>query len=92
VSANPAERETVITTSDADRVVSIWTAQAKFIRALRKEKAAREVRTGMFEGSEFAVFEVNTAQWNPVRGFKRTRTMSPEAKAAAAERLRKARA
>lgn len=91
MSANPAERETVITTSDADRTVTIWTAQAKYIRALRKEKAAKELKSGVFEGSEFALFEVSTAQWNPIRGFKRTRNMSDAARAAAAERLRKAR-
>lgn len=87
----PYERETSIVTSDGDTVVHIFTAQQKYIRKLRSTPGVTETQAGTSDGCEFAHFTVPAANWNPVSGVKRTRAMSPEARAAAAERLRQSR-
>ena len=88
--ATAEERETTITTSDADDVVRIWTGQRTYITKLRKNTNVREIKTGFFEGSEWAEFEVDSDKWNPVSGVKRAVNMTPEQRAATGERLRAA--
>lgn len=88
MSYTAAERETIVTVSDADEVVSIWTARRTDITKLRKNPKATEVETG----EHHSVFTIPADQWNPATGIKRTVNMSPEAKAAAAQRLEAARA
>lgn len=87
-----AERETVVTATDADDTVRIWTAQRKYISKLRKHPKVTELRTGTVDESEWAEFTVPSDQWNPVTGVKRVNTMSDSQKQATADRLALARA
>lgn len=82
-----AERETVITTSDDAMWVTFWTAQRKFITRLRKNPRVEEVRSGFYEGSEWAEFRVPSGQWNPATGVKRKSNLTEEQRRAASERL-----
>lgn len=52
------ERETIISFSDGDDTARIYTSQRKVLTKLRKNKAATEVKSGEFEGSQFATFEM----------------------------------
>lgn len=83
-----AERETVVTTSDGSGYVSIWTAQRKFITRLRKNPKAEEVKSGFYEGSEWAEFRIPSGEWNPATGIKRNNNLTEEQRRAASERLR----
>lgn len=85
-SLSAPERETVITTADDDSTVSVWTAQKRYITKLRADRDFTEVESGFYGTTEWAVFTIESARWSPV-GVKRTRKMSEEAKAVAAERL-----
>jgi hypothetical protein len=49
------ERETSAVTSDVDREVRIWSAQARYITNMRKHPV-REIRVGRVDGTEFAEF------------------------------------
>ncbi len=92
MSMDPAERETTITTSDADGSVRIWTAQRRHIGRLRRHPKFTEVATGTHDGSEWAEFTIPAADWNPASGAKRERApMSEEQRAQAAARLAAAR-
>lgn len=86
MSLSAFERETVVNSSDGDEVVRIWTAQRTFITKMRKEPAFTEVRCGTNEGTEWAEFTIPATKWSPV-GVRRSRTMTPEAKAEATARL-----
>lgn len=86
-----AERETVVTVSDADAVVHVWTARRVDITKLRKNPKAVETGTGLVDGTTWVTFEIPADQWNPASGIKRTVNMSPEQKAANAERLARSR-
>lgn len=90
---NAGERQTVATTSDADDVLFITTSQRRVITRLRKApgvKIIRELHDD--EGGIWLEAELPITAWDPVSGVKRHRNISPEAKAAAAERLAAARA
>lgn len=52
------ERETIITFSDGDGIARIYTAQRTVLTKLRKNKAAKEIKSGEFEGSLYATFEM----------------------------------
>ena len=72
---NPYERETVITTSDGDDLVRIWTAQRTVIHRLRKHQAFTEVRSGDDNGA-WAEFTIPADRWSPATGAKRRVTLS----------------
>lgn len=92
MSLDPAERETTITTSDFDSTVRIWTAQRRYIGRLRRSSKFTEIRSGAHDGTEWAEFEIDASQWNPVSGAKRDRApMTDEQRAEAAARLAAAR-
>ncbi|QEC47845.1 hypothetical protein FSW04_09865 [Baekduia soli] len=61
MSMTPPERETVVTTSDADDTLSIWTAQRPIITKLRNNPAATLVEEGKHDGSAWARFELPAA-------------------------------
>lgn len=86
-SLNAFERETVVTASDGDALVTIWTHQRRYITKLRKHPKVTEVATGFDGGTEWAQFTVPADQWNPVSGVKRTSTMTDAQKAGLRDRL-----
>lgn len=71
------ERETVVTVSDADDVVNVWTAQRSVITRLRRDAAFTETASG----DGWATFTIPADLWSPV-GVKRKRSLTPEAKEA----------
>lgn len=91
MSLNGFERETVVTTSDGDDLVRIWTAQRTVITRINRDSRFTVVDSGEHDGSRWVSATIPAEKWSPVTGVKRTRTMTDEQKAAAAERLRAAR-
>ena len=89
-SLTAAERETVVTTSDGDSVVSIWTAQKRYISLLRKNPQVTEVETGFYGTTEFSVFTVPADRWSPL-GVKRRVSLTEYQKIQARARLQAAR-
>lgn len=89
-SLTAAERETVVTTSDGDSVVSIWTAQKRYISLLRKNPQVTEVETGFYGTSEFSVFTVPADRWSPL-GVKRLTNLTEQQRIQASTRLQAAR-
>lgn len=85
------EQETVVATVATDTVVEITTAQRRHLNALRRHPAFTEVRSGVYDGTEWATFTIPANEWDPASGGKRRRNVSPEARKAAAERLKNAR-
>lgn len=83
-----AEQETTVTAERNGTVVRIWTSNTTHLRKLRNDARATEV-----SGDEdMGTFTVPAGLFDPIRGFKRKgRTLSPEERMAAGERLRKAR-
>jgi hypothetical protein len=72
-----AERETTITTSDADDTVLVWSAQRRHITRMRQHPRFEEVATGIVDGAEWASFRIAANAWSPVTGAKRAdRTVS----------------
>ncbi len=88
---NSFERETVINSSDGDELVRIWTAQRRYITKMRRDARFTEVRSGVYEDSEFAEFTIPAVSWSPI-GAKRVVTMTSAQRIAAATRLAEARA
>ena len=91
-SLSAAERETTVTTTDADDVVRIWTAQRRYLGRLRRHPSYTEVKSGTHGGTEWAEFTIPASEWNPATGAKRKVTMTDEQRAASAARLRAVRA
>lgn len=90
MSLNAAERETVITVSDADTRVHIWSAQRTAIRRMRRHPRFTEVKSGTTDGSEFAEFTIPASEWNPATGAKRaTAPLTDAQRAEAADRMRR---
>jgi hypothetical protein len=58
VSFTAPERETVIVMTDSDELASVYTAQRPVITRLKKNRAARLLEEGRFEGSPWATFEL----------------------------------
>ena len=67
---NADERETVINATDTDDVVRIWTAQRKYIGALRRHPSFTQTRTGHHDSTEWAEFTIPADEWNPTRGAR----------------------
>lgn len=91
MSLNSFERETVVTTSDGDDLVRVWTAQRTVITRISRDDRFTIVDSGEHEGTRWVSATIPAEKWNPVTGAKRTRTMTDEQKKAAADRLRAAR-
>jgi hypothetical protein len=81
-----AERETVITGSDADESVTIWTAQRPIITKLKANPAAELLEEGRHEGSSWARFRMPAGLISFRSGKKQ---LSDSARAALVERGRK---
>lgn len=88
---NSFERETIVNSSDGDDLVRIWTAQRTYITRLRRHPAFTEVKSGKYEGTEWAEFTIPADRWSPV-GARRSVTQSSEQRQASAERMRALRA
>lgn len=80
------ERETIVTGSDADPTVHVWTAQRRHITRMRRDPAFTEQATGFHGGTEWAEF-TTSSDWSPVTGRKRTRKLTPEQRKTMADRL-----
>lgn len=97
-SLSPAERETILNLDDESGVVRIWTAQRTVITALRKRASAgvQEIASGHHGTTEWAEFTFDTGAdgagtFNLGRAFAKRPTLSPEQRAASAERMRRVR-
>ena len=89
---NASERETTITSTDADGLVRIWTAQRGHLGRLRRNPNFTEVASGHYAKTEWAEFTIPAAMWNPASGAKRaTARQSEEQRAANVARLAAAR-
>lgn len=83
------EQETTVSAGRTDEYVQIWTSNIVHLRALRKDSRVKEV----YGSEEYGQFEVSAEVYDPIKGFKRaSRKMTEEQRAAASERLAKARA
>ena len=85
------ERETTIISTDGDDLVTIETAQRRYITRLRKNPRFLEVAQGEFEGSEWARFTVPASEWNPATGAKRKRNLTEEQREELRQRFAKSR-
>lgn len=91
MSLSSFERETIVTTSDGDDLVRVWTAQRTAITRISRDTRFTIVDSGEHEGTRWVSATIPADKWNPVTGAKRNRTMTDEQKRAAADRLRAAR-
>ena len=85
------ERETTIISTDGDDLVTIETAQRRYLTRLRKNPSFLEVAQGEFEGSEWARFTIPARDWNPASGAKRKRTLTDQQREELRQRFAKAR-
>lgn len=81
------EQETTVTFGRNDDVVYIWTSNTVHLRKLRKDARVTEV----LGDEDQAHFTVPAESYDIIKGLKTKRTLTPEQRAAAGERLRKAR-
>ena len=87
-----AERETTVNLDDGATHAIIWTAQRKFFNRLKAHPDVTLCREGVSPtGQPWGEFTIPADRYSPVSGIKRRSNMSPEAKAAAAARLKAAR-
>lgn len=92
MSLTAAERETVIQVDDSRGDVQLYSAQLPVIRRVLGDDRWTVIEHGEFDGSEFIKATCSYKDWTPTGGMKRkSRPMTDEEKAAAAERLQKAR-
>jgi hypothetical protein len=91
MSMTAAERETVITVSDADDQVLIWTAQRAVIGRLRKHREFYVLRSGVADGSPGVEFVIPADRWSPASGAKRRVHLTDEERQARSARLAEAR-
>lgn len=87
--SGPYERETVITTSDGDELVTIETWQRGYLGRLRRDHRFTEKSGGT---DAHGVFTIPRNRWTPTGGAKRSVKLTEEQKARVAERLKSARA
>ena len=83
-SDGPYERETIITTSDGDKLVTIETFQRGYLGKLRRDDRFTEKPGG---DESHGVFTIPRDRWTPTSGAKRNVQMTDERKAELAERL-----
>ena len=86
------ERETTITSTDGDDVVRIWTAQRRYIGAMKRSGKFTLIEEGFIGTTAWAKFEIAARDWNPASGAKRKVEMSEERRAELSERLSRMRA
>lgn len=82
------ETETTVTYDHQEKVYLIWTNYRPHLNKFRKDERA----INGLQGEDWGEFTIPADKFSIVRGFKSIRNLSPEQKAAAAERLSKARA
>nr|DAN00385.1 MAG TPA: hypothetical protein [Caudoviricetes sp.] len=87
--SGPYERETVITTSDGDELVTIETWQRGYLGKLRRDNRFTEKPGGT---DAHGIFTIPRNRWTPTSGAKRSIKLTEEQKARVAERLKSARA
>lgn len=87
--SGPYERETVITTSDGDELVTIETWQRGYLGKLRRDRRFTEQPGGT---DAHGIFTIPRNRWTPTGGAKRSVKLTEEQKAQVAERLKSARA
>ena len=85
------ERETTIISTDGDDLVTIETAQRRYLTRLRKNPSFTEAVTGTYEGTEWARFTIPARDWNPASGAKRRRNLTDAQREELRDRLAKAR-
>lgn len=86
MSLTAPERETIVTFNDEDDHAEIWTAQRPVITKLKKNEAATLIGEGKHDGSAWAQFRL-PAELISFRSKKIKRELTPEQRAALAERL-----
>lgn len=79
------ERETVITTSDGDELVTIETWQRGYLTRLRRDNRFTEQPGG---DDTHGVFTIPRNRWTPNTGAKRTVNLTDERRAQLAERMK----
>ncbi len=90
--ATPEERETTVTVTDADAVVRVWSNRRRDVSKLRKHPLFQVENSGFDGSTEWVEGTIPSDKWNPVTGIKRkARQLTDEQRAAAGERLRRAR-
>lgn len=83
-----AERETVVTSTDDDDTIRIWTCQPRFLSHLRRDGRFTEVGSGFYGTTGWGEFTIAADHWNPVTGArKRPMQLTDEQRAARAARL-----
>ena len=85
------ERETTVISTDWDDLVTVETAQRRYLTRLRKSARFTEVARGFYEGSEWARFTIPASEWNPATGAKRKRNLTAVQRQELADRLARAR-
>ena len=86
-----AERETTINLTDADEYVYIYTCRRVDINALNKklDKGVERTASGSYkDGTPWANFRIPKQLTSISKIVKTTRTLTPEQRAASAERLK----
>ena len=91
MSLSKAERETIISLSDADDVAYVYTAQRRIITKLKANPSARLIEEGVFDGTAWTRFEILNALISFRSQVRRGRALTEAEKDAAALRLAKAR-
>jgi hypothetical protein len=85
------ERETVISFNSSGMFAHIYTSRRTDITRLKRNPAARLLEEGSFEGSPWAVFEIDRRLVS-FRSGRATRALSEEERRARSERMRAVRA
>jgi len=85
------ERETTVNLCAADSVVRVWSNIPKHINAFRKKADVVEVASGVVEGQPWASFTIPVDRYDPARGVRSKRTLTPEQRQERADRLAKVR-
>lgn len=73
-----AERETTITTTDADDVVRIWTSRLRHIGELKRNPKFTLVDEGRIGSTSWAEFVIADSEWSPATGARRRMRLSEE--------------
>lgn len=83
------EQETIVTGTNAQDTLTIWSSVRRHITVMRKHPNFTEVENG-FEGtSEWAEFTIPWRDWNPASGGRRPRNLTDEEREELAERARR---
>lgn len=86
------ERETSIVMSDANPVVLLWSAQRKYVNRVLADNRWTVLDSGVNEeGQPWVSASIPADKYSPLTGVKRASNLTPEQKAASAERLRRIR-